>query len=137
MDVSKYEHKKEREGGDDLQGYRFARTVFKREAQYKGVLSLVSLKLHTGRTHQIRIHARDLGCPVIGDQTYGKSAVCAGRALFAQDLEERITGIRRQMLHAWILGFDHPATGERVRFEAPLPPDFADLVQCLEPYRDS
>jgi 23S rRNA pseudouridine1911/1915/1917 synthase len=136
MDVSKYEHKKEREGGDDLQGFRFARTVFKREAQYRGVLSLVSLKLFTGRTHQIRIHARDLGCSVVGDQTYGKSIVCVGRGLFDQGVEEQLKAVHRQMLHAWVLGFDHPASGEWMRFEAPLPTDFAQLVESLQPYRD-
>jgi 23S rRNA pseudouridine1911/1915/1917 synthase len=136
MDISKYEHKKEREGGEDLQGFRFARTVFKREAQYRGVLSLVSLKLFTGRTHQIRIHARDLGSSVVGDQTYGKSLVCVGRGLFNQDVEAQLKIVQRQMLHAWILGFHHPDSGDWMHFEAPLPPDFAQLVDSLEPYRD-
>jgi 23S rRNA pseudouridine1911/1915/1917 synthase len=136
MDVAKYEHKKEREGGEDIQGFRFARTVFKREAQYRGVLSLVSLKLYTGRTHQIRIHARDLGCSIVGDQTYGKSLICLGRELFDQVVEDQLKAVHRQMLHAWILGFQHPASGQWVQFEAPLPTDFAQLVQNLEPYRD-
>jgi 23S rRNA pseudouridine1911/1915/1917 synthase len=63
MDIAQYEHRKQREGvsgGEELQGFRFARTVFKRECQYRALLSLVSLKLHTGRTHQIRIHAREI-----------------------------------------------------------------------------
>ena len=136
MDVSKYEHKKEREGGDDLQGYRFARTVFKREAQYRGVLSLVSLKLHTGRTHQIRLHARDLGSPIIGDQTYGKAPICLGREKFTPDIEAKIAGLDRQMLHAWILGFKHPVSGEWKQFEAPLPEDFAGLIKDLESFKD-
>jgi 23S rRNA pseudouridine1911/1915/1917 synthase len=63
--------------------------------------------LHTGRTHQIRVHLKHLGHPVLGDDTYGK------RGPFT-----------RQMLHAWKLGFTHPRTGERMNFQAPIPPDF-------------
>jgi 23S rRNA pseudouridine1911/1915/1917 synthase len=136
IDVSHYDHRKEREGGNDLQGYRFARTVFKREAQYRGVLSLVSLKLHTGRTHQIRLHARDLGSPIIGDQVYGKGPILVGRKSFPAELEAKIVATKRQMLHAWILGFQHPATGVWVQFEAPMPPDFAEIVKDLEAFRD-
>jgi 23S rRNA pseudouridine1911/1915/1917 synthase len=69
--------------------------------------SLVECTLHTGRTHQIRVHLKHLGHPVLGDDTYGK------RGPFA-----------RQMLHAWKLGFTHPRTGERMNFQAPIPPDF-------------
>jgi 23S rRNA pseudouridine1911/1915/1917 synthase len=134
MNVSQYEHKKEREGGEDIQGYRFARTVFKREAQYGGLVSLVSLKLYTGRTHQIRLHARDLGSPILGDQSYGKTPICVGRGVFSQEIEDTIAQINRQMLHAWILGFKHPVTGEWKQFEAPLPKDFADLVKKLQNY---
>jgi 23S rRNA pseudouridine1911/1915/1917 synthase len=136
MDVGQYEHKKEREGDVDLKGYRFARTVFKRESQYRGVLSLVSLKLYTGRTHQIRIHARDLGCSVVGDQAYGRPLSFLGRGIFDPKVEDRLKSIHRQMLHAWILGFHHPTSNQWMQFEAPLPPDFAELVAILEAYRD-
>lgn len=135
MDVNLYEHKKQREGSDDLPGYRFARTVFKREALYGNLISLVSLKLHTGRTHQIRLHAMDLDCPILGDQTYGKPPICLGRSIFTPELESLLASIERQMLHAWILGFTHPVSGKWLQFEAPLPPDFARLVQLLEPFR--
>lgn len=137
IDVSRYEHLKSREGtGEDLPGYRFARTLFKREAQYRGVLSLVSVKLSTGRTHQIRLHAKDLGAPIIGDPVYGAKAICAGRGVFTETIEERIVAVRRQMLHAWVLGLTHPATGKWMQFEAPLPDDFASLVKMLEAYKD-
>ncbi len=135
MDVNVYEHKKQREGGDPLPGYRFARTVFKREALYGHLISLVSLKLHTGRTHQIRLHARDLGCPILGDQTYGKPPIALGRSIFNHDLELLLASIERQMLHAWVLGFTHPISGNWLQFEAPLPEDFAGLVRLLEPYK--
>jgi len=136
IDVSEYEHRKSREGVDELPGHRFARTIFKREALFRGVVSLVSLKLATGRTHQIRLHARDLGAPVLGDQIYGSRPVCLGRAIFPSDLEGYISGVSRQMLHAWVLGFKHPISGQWLQFEAPLPYDFEQLVKALEPFRD-
>lgn len=69
--------------------------------------TLVECTLHTGRTHQIRVHLKHLGHAVLGDEVYGK------RGNFS-----------RQMLHAWRLGFTHPRTGERMNFEAPIPADF-------------
>jgi 23S rRNA pseudouridine1911/1915/1917 synthase len=69
--------------------------------------TLVECTLHTGRTHQIRVHLKHLGHPILGDDTYGQ------RGSFP-----------RQMLHAWKLGFTHPRTGERMNFQAPIPPDF-------------
>ncbi len=80
--------------------------------------SLVECTLHTGRTHQIRVHMHHIGHPVLGDKVYGKRA--------AADLP-------RQMLHAWKLGFHHPRTGEWQQFEAPLPNDFAVALQQLAP----
>jgi len=70
--------------------------------------TLVQCTLHTGRTHQIRVHLKYLGHPVVGDEVYGK------RGAFS-----------RQMLHAWKLGFSHPRTGIPLDFTAPIPPDFA------------
>jgi 23S rRNA pseudouridine1911/1915/1917 synthase len=69
--------------------------------------ALVECTLFTGRTHQIRVHMKHLGCPLAGDETYGK------RGEFT-----------RQMLHAWKLGFNHPRTGERIDLVAPIPEDF-------------
>ena len=69
--------------------------------------TLVQCTLHTGRTHQIRVHLKYLGHPVVGDEVYGKRA-----------------GFSRQMLHAWKLGFAHPRTGNPLDFTAPIPPDF-------------
>ena len=66
--------------------------------------------LHSGRTHQIRVHLHHLGHPIIGDALYGKKG-----------------GAARQMLHAWKLGFTHPRTKERLFFEASLPEDFRRL----------
>ena len=71
--------------------------------------SLVECTLHSGRTHQIRVHLHHLGNPVLGDKIYAPG--------FAKDFP-------RQMLHAWKLGFHHPRTGEWKHFEASLPDDF-------------
>jgi 23S rRNA pseudouridine1911/1915/1917 synthase len=69
--------------------------------------TLVRCTLHTGRTHQIRVHMKHLGHPVVGDEVYGKRA-----------------GFARQLLHAWKLGFSHPRTGIPLDFTSPIPPDF-------------
>ena len=84
----------------------------------------VSATLHTGRTHQLRVHFLHLGHPLVGDDVYGKRANIR--------LEE-VTGFRasRQMLHAWRLAFDHPTTRKRMRFEAPLPDDFHAAIEAL------
>jgi len=71
--------------------------------------TLVECTLHTGRTHQIRVHLKHLGHPLLGDDVYGR------RGSFV-----------RQMLHAWRLGFVHPRTGKRLNFESPIPPDFVE-----------
>ena len=71
--------------------------------------TLVECTLHTGRTHQIRVHFKHLGHPLLGDALYGRRA-----------------GFARQMLHAWRLGLAHPRTGERLNFESPIPPDFVE-----------
>lgn len=70
-------------------------------------LSLIECRPQTGRTHQIRVHLKHLGCPVVGDPLYG-----------------RRENHSRHMLHAWKLSFVHPATGQRLDFEAPPPPGF-------------
>lgn len=79
----------------------------------RGAVSTVVCRIETGRTHQIRVHMASLGCPVIGDAVYGKGA-----------LDRRLDPVpSRQMLHAWKLSLRHPATGEPLSFEAPVPED--------------
>src|ERR1700736_2863128 len=81
-------------------------------------ISLVECKLHSGRTHQVRVHLQHLGHPVLGDRIYGKK-------------HTRV--FPRQMLHSWKLGFQHPRTGEWKNFEATLPDDFEEGVKALRP----
>ena len=78
-----------------------------------GTMSVLECRIETGRTHQIRVHAASLGCPVIGDRTYGKGA-----------LDRRLAPVpQRQMLHSWKLRLWHPTKGVEMSFEAPPPPD--------------
>jgi len=72
--------------------------------------SLLRCELLTGRTHQIRVHLKALGHPLVGDEVYG-----------------RRLGFSRHLLHAWKLGFNHPTTGQSVQFTAPIPSDFAEI----------
>ena len=91
--------------------------------------------LETGRTHQIRVHMASIGHPLVGDRRYG----ARGRLPRAPHPEVILTlrGFARQALHAAELGFEHPASGARCRFEAPLPRDLAELIAVLRQDRES
>ncbi len=89
-----------------------------------GVASVVRLTLHTGRTHQIRVHLASLRCPLVGDSTYGASAL-ASRA--PQAVRAVLSEFPRPALHAQILGFTHPLSGEALRFEEAWPVDLEQL----------
>jgi len=91
---------------------REARTSYRVVRHFKGY-SLVEATLHTGRTHQIRVHFSAIGCPVAGDPVYGV----------------RLPYLKRQFLHAFLLGFTLPSTGEYAEFRSELP---AELQQVLE-----
>ena len=113
-------------------GGRPALTRFRlREALAGGRASLVECRLLTGRTHQIRVHLSDRGHPVIGDPLYGRTPArrLAGLPEPARAL---IGGLGRQALHAEVLAFTHPTTGERVKFSSQLPEKIMRLKSCLE-----
>jgi 23S rRNA pseudouridine1911/1915/1917 synthase len=117
----------------DGQG-RHARTHYAVEEAFgpakNPVASLVRCTLETGRTHQIRVHMAEIGHPLLGDAVYGagyKTKV----ARLPPAAQEALAGLGRQALHAAVLGFEHPVTGERLRFTSDAPADLARLVEAL------
>jgi 23S rRNA pseudouridine1911/1915/1917 synthase len=93
-------------------------------------VALIECWLETGRTHQIRVHMAHAGHGLIGDPIYGGRRKLNARALSPGALDAA-QSFQRQALHAALLGFEHPGTGEMLRFEAALPEDMANLLQEL------
>ena len=95
------------------------------------LVSQLLCTLETGRTHQIRVHMTHMGHPLLGDHLYGGGFKTKATHLGAA-ARAALTALDRQALHAALLGFEHPATGETMRFESPLPEDMALLATALE-----
>jgi 23S rRNA pseudouridine1911/1915/1917 synthase len=114
-----------RAGGRHAVTHYVVETVFGPEA--KPLAARLACRLETGRTHQIRVHLASKGCPCLGDPIYGSGPP-------AEPVRRAIAeaGLTRQALHAAVLGFRHPITGEPLRFESPLPDDMARLQAKLE-----
>jgi 23S rRNA pseudouridine1911/1915/1917 synthase len=94
------------------------------------VASLIRCQLETGRTHQIRVHMAHIGHPLLGDDVYGAGFRTSARKL-EPAAQVALNQLKRQALHATSLGFDHPVTGQPLRFESPAPDDFARLLDAL------
>jgi 23S rRNA pseudouridine1911/1915/1917 synthase len=90
--------------------------------------ALLEVGIHTGRTHQIRVHLASLGHPVAGDATYGGTRTPSSRSSAAR---AALGSLERPALHAARLTFDHPRSGERCAFESPLPEDLAAVIRAL------
>jgi 23S rRNA pseudouridine955/2504/2580 synthase len=103
-----------------------ARTVF-RLVRRSGNYSLLEAELKTGRTHQIRVHLAHLGFPIAGDDKYGD---------FAANKELSKQGLKRMFLHAGLLAFKHPASGERVRITSPMPTELSGFLERLDSRED-
>jgi 23S rRNA pseudouridine1911/1915/1917 synthase len=92
--------------------------------------SLVNCRLETGRTHQIRVHMAHIAHPLVGDALYG-GGFKTKSALLGLPAQQELLRLSRQALHATLLGFEHPRTGQLLRFESPLPEELQRLVQAL------
>jgi 23S rRNA pseudouridine1911/1915/1917 synthase len=107
------------------QGKRAVTHVHVVERLAAGRAALVECRLETGRTHQIRVHlSEQAGTPLLADWLYGRAAL-------AEDLQAIVSDLGRQALHAAVLGFVHPLTSAKLRFESPLPPDFLAALAAL------
>ena len=119
---------------DDLDKGKPAVTHYK-VLEHLGYVTLVSCKLETGRTHQIRVHMKHIGHTLFNDERYGGSAILKGTTFtkYKQFVDNCFKVLPRQALHAKTLGFMHPTTNEFMRFEAPIP---EDMEACLYKWRN-
>lgn len=98
-------------------------------------VTLVSCRLETGRTHQIRAHFSHIGHPLFNDERYGGDKICKGTtfAKYKQFVENNFEILPRQALHAKTLGFEHPVSGAFMRFDSPIP---QDIEECIQRWRN-
>ncbi len=99
-------------------------------------VSLVECQLETGRTHQIRVHMKSIGHTLFGDPRYGGNQILKGTVYskYRQFVENQLAALPRQALHAKVLGFTHPRTGEHKRFESELPKDMENVLAKWREY---
>lgn len=104
-----------------------------------GYASVVKCRLETGRTHQIRVHMRHIGHPLLNDSRYGGDQILRGErtAKYSQFVSNCFSVCPRQALHARTLGFRHPVTGEEMFFECPVPPDMTAMIEKWRSYSNS
>ncbi|MBC7522921.1 MAG: RluA family pseudouridine synthase [Flavobacterium sp.] len=104
-----------------------------------GYVTLISCKLETGRTHQIRVHLKHIGHTIFNDERYGGDLILKGTTFtkYKQFIDNCFKTLPRQALHAKTLGFIHPVTNEFMRFDTTLPQDFADCIEKWHNYSKS
>jgi len=104
-----------------------------------GYVTLVECRLETGRTHQIRVHMKQLGHPLFNDERYGGNEVLRGThfAKYKQFVYNCFALCPRQCLHARTLGFTHPATGEEINLESAIPDDMQQVIDRWRSYTAS
>ena len=107
-------------------GGRIAVTHYRR-LERCGPFSLLEFRLSTGRTHQVRVHSAHLGCPIVGDDVYGRSR----DILLGKGADRRTVTVARFLLHAFHLAFVHPVSGERLSFTVPDPPEFGEFLSAV------
>lgn len=119
--------------GDDIDKGKPAVTHYK-VIERLGYVTLVTCKLETGRTHQIRVHMKHIGHTLFNDARYGGERILKGTTFtkYKQFVDNCFKILPRQALHAKTLGFEHPTTGEFMRFQSEVP---KDIAQCIEKWR--
>ncbi|WP_035921460.1 RluA family pseudouridine synthase [Kordiimonas gwangyangensis] len=117
-------------------GGKWAATHYRTIKQYQqagtALASLIECKLETGRTHQVRVHMAHIGHPLVGDPVYARAGKIANS--IKGPARDALASFKRQALHARVLGFLHPITGERFKFESDLPYDMKLLLDALDRY---
>lgn len=119
--------------GDDMDKGKPAKTHYK-VLERLGYVTLVSCKLETGRTHQIRVHMKHIGHTLFNDERYGGDKILKGTTFtkYKQFVDNCFKVLPRQALHAKTLGFTHPKTGKFMRFTSEIP---EDMQQCIEKWK--
>ncbi|WP_410881203.1 RluA family pseudouridine synthase [Myroides sp. DW712] len=119
---------------DDEEKGKWAVTHYKVLERF-GYVTLVSCRLETGRTHQIRVHMKHIGHTLFNDERYGGNAILKGTTFtkYKQFVENCFQLLPRQALHARTLGFEHPVTKEYMRFDSEVP---QDMIACIEKWRN-
>ncbi len=118
---------------DIRQTYRKAISTFKTVVSFSCGLSLVKVGIETGRTHQIRVHAKALAIPLLGDSLYGSTLKLAKE--LPSPAKKAILALEGQLLHARTLTFVHPTKKQPMLFKAKLGPDFQNILRLLMPFR--
>jgi len=111
-------------------GGRRAITHYAVQERFRTTASLVTCRLETGRTHQIRVHMAHIGHPLVGDSVYGAGFLSKAETLPAE-IRSAVKAFHRQALHARLLQFVHPRTGRKIRFEADWPADLMNLGELF------
>lgn len=114
---------------------RDAITELEKSRTYCGTFALLEAKLQTGRTHQIRVHCEYIHHPIVGDPTYGGTRKVPSQPFTTAQrsrIEAAIQHLNGQALHAYSLAFNHPASGSRLQFDAPLPESMDALLRLLD-----
>ena len=127
--IGRHQHQRQKRAVTEADDARPAVTHYRVVNRFRSHSHLL-VQLETGRTHQIRVHMAHIGMPIVGDQVYGGRLKPPRGA--APALLEFLQQFKRQALHAGVLGFNHPATGEYMEWQAPLPADMQELLRLLE-----
>lgn len=128
--IGRHQHDRLKQGVRDVEdGGKEAITHYRVRERFRSH-SVLQCNLETGRTHQIRVHMAHIGHPLVGDPEYGAAFKTKANRL-PEDAREVVNHFHRQALHAFLLQFEHPATGETMHFEAPPPEDLERLIEAL------